>query len=113
MEYFCKDFNCNGVVKYSLEECVFCLELIMKIKKNFLDKVDVIVYLYNNMGCFGQWIFWEKYLIVVCVLLFCVCIVFVVVVFIWDCEGMYLNRGLEGWGYFRLYLFFYEEEFCI
>lgn len=53
MEYFCKDFNCNGVVKYSLEECVFCLELIMKIKKNFLDKVDVIVYLYKNMGCFG------------------------------------------------------------
>lgn len=113
MEHPRKDFNCNGAVKHSPEERAPCLEPTMKTKKNSLDKVDVTVHLYNNTGCSGQWTSREKYLTAVCVLLFCACIAFVAVAFIRDREGTYLNRGLEGRGYFRLYLSPYEEELCI
>lgn len=81
MEHRRKDFNCNGAVKHSPEERAPCLEPNMK-NKNSADKVDVTVHLYNNTGCSGQWTSREKYLAVVCVLLFCACIAFVAVAFI-------------------------------
>lgn len=81
MEHRRKDFNCNGAVKHSPEERAPCLEPNMK-NKNSADKVDVTVHLYNNTGCSGQWTSREKYLTVVCVLLFCACIAFVAVAFI-------------------------------
>lgn len=93
MEHRRKDFNCNGAVKHSPEERAPCLEPNMK-NKNSADKVDVTVHLYNNTGCSGQWTSREKYLTVVCVLLFCACIAFVAVAFIRHREGTYLKMTI-------------------
>lgn len=81
-----KDFNCNGDIKHNREERAPCLDKNMKNKRNSLDKVDVTVHLYDNTGCSGPWTSREKYLTVVCVLLFSACIAFVTVAFIRDNE---------------------------
>lgn len=90
-----KDFNCNGAVKHIPEERAPCLESNMKNKRNSVEKVDVTVHLYNNAGCSGLWTPREKYLTVVCILLFCACIAFIAVAFIRDHQGrFYIQRKI-------------------